>query len=145
MVGSGSGVIGSGSGLVGSGSGAIGGLAGVFDVSDVSSVCVAHGIGHGLDSTVGKRHVVFAVGGVTVTALVGAKVGATVVIGDGIGVVVDGGHIGVGGLGVVGRGVWGGGIGGRGAVGGGNGDGDKGGDDESLQIKGFSEFWRVGN
>ena len=85
-----------GNGMRGSlvGSRSIMGGARVLDISDITGVLIGHGVGHSLDATVGKGNMVLALGGVTVTCLLLAKVGAGVVVLDGVGVLV-GGRLGV--------------------------------------------------
>ncbi len=108
------------------GGGAVGGGARVGHIGDVARVGVVHTVGHSLDAAVGESDVVLALGGIAITSLVLGKVGAGVVVVDGVGILVDGGGI---------RGVAGA-VGGRGAGGGGKGGSeDRGEDDEALKEK----------
>ena len=109
-----------GSGLVGSGSGVLGGVVGLVvglalvpHVSNVAGVGIVNAVGDNLSAAIRKSNTVLARGSVVVTVLVGGKVGARVVVGNGILVVVHRGSI-VGGL-VVGSRV-GGGLVGRGRM-----------------------------
>ena len=107
-------MVGGGSvGLGGMGSGAVVGLARVGDVGDVAGVIVSDGVLHGLETAVGESDMVLTIGGVAIAGLIGAKVGAVVVVMDSIGVLVVGGLLLVGGA-MRGRGV----VWGRGMVGG---------------------------
>ena len=77
----------------------------VFDISD-ETVVVISGVGHNLDTTVGKVDSVRSLGVVSITRLFGGEVGVAVVVSDGISVLVLGRDIGVGGFVVCGgRGV----------------------------------------
>jgi len=117
-----------GGSLVGSGGGVVVGLSLVLDISDIARVGIGNVVGDNLGAAIGKSNAVLAVGGIVVTGLVGGKVGARVVVVDGIAVLVDSGAI-IRGL-VVGSGLVGGG---RGMVGGGvNGSLVGGGMDGSL-------------
>lgn len=100
----------------------------VFDISDVTVVVVG-GVGHGLDTTIGKSHLVRSGDSLAVSGFLSVEVGSRVVIGNSV---LE--SIGLGGLVFVGGGVVGRGIGGGGVVGGGgsgwesNGDGHEGGE-----------------
>ena len=78
-----------GSSLVGDRSRTVGGLALIPDISNIARVSISHIIGDNLGAAIGKSNMVLAVGGVVVTGLVGAKVGARVVIVHSIGILVD--------------------------------------------------------
>ena len=111
----------SGSGLVGSrlvGLGLVlrvGGLALVLDIGNVAVVVVS-GVGHGLDTAIGKVDLVGARDGLAVSGLLGVELGAGVVIRDSVLVSVGLGGLVILGLRVVGSrgGVVGGGVGSKG-------------------------------
>mgnify|MGYP006877618817 CR=1 FL=1 len=111
----------------------------VLDIGDVSGVVIGDGVGHDLSATVRKSDAVFAVGGVSVTGLVGSEVHAGVSVLDGVFVGVGGGNVGVGGLVIGGgRGVGRGRVVGSRGVGGAvvsHGDGGESENDESLKYK----------
>ncbi len=114
------------------------GLTLVPHISDVARVAILNVVGHNLGTTVGKGNTVLAVGGIAVTGLVLVEVGASVVVGNGVGVLILGGDISVGGLLVGGPAIGGGGggIGSRGGVvgsRGGGGDSHEGGSNEELK------------
>ena len=91
------------------------GLSRVLDISDIARMFISHRVGYSLEATIGKSDMIFTLSGVTVTRLVGAKVGPGILVTDSIGVlVVDWGVI-VMRLGGVVGGAMGGGMG-RGAV-----------------------------
>ena len=115
-----------GGGLVGGG-GVGPGLAGVGHIGDIAGVGVGHIILDSLDAAVREGHVVMAVGGISVAGLFGPKVGASIVISNFIGILVDGGLLLVGG----GGGPVGGRVGGRGR---GDGQGEDGEGDEGLHV-----------
>ena len=69
----------------------------VFDISNIARVSVSNVVGDHLGAAVGKGNAVLAVGGVAVTSLVLAKVGARVLISNTVLVSVDGWGI-IGGL-----------------------------------------------
>ncbi len=105
-----------GDGLVGWGrGGVVAGLTLIPHVSNVAGVGIGGVVGHDLDTAVGKGYTVLAVGGIVVTSLVLAEVDTSVVILDGVLVLVLGWHIGVGGL-LVGGGAVSRGRGGVGVV-----------------------------
>ena len=79
--------VGSGSGMVGSG------VALITDVSDITGVGVGHMIRHDLSAAIGKEDAVLAFGGVPIAGLIGGKVGARIVIGNGIAILIDGGSL----------------------------------------------------
>ena len=121
--GGGSGVVSRGRGGLVTGSGSLGVHSGALigNISDVSIIAVG-GVGHLLDSAVGKGNSVgtLDIAG-TIRGLLGVEVGLGVVISDGVGVAVGGDLIGVS-LSLVGGGggvVSGGGVDNRGSVGGG--------------------------
>ena len=105
----------------------------VFDISDVTVVVVS-GVGHGLDTTVGKGNLVGARNGLTVSGFLGVEVGTRVVIMDTVLESIRlGGFflVGVGSRGVVrsgSRGVVGGGGGGKS-----HGSGQKSGEDGKTE------------
>ena len=86
------------SGLVGRGSlvrgfGLILGVLGltlVPDISDVARVSILNSVGDDLGAAIGKSNTVFTIGGITITSLVLAKVGSSVVILNSIGILVLG-------------------------------------------------------
>jgi len=86
------------------------GLAVVRNLSNVTGVGISGVVGHSLDTTVGKVDGVRSLGGVTVTGLLLVEVGAGVVIGNGVLVLVDSGGILISGL-LVGSGSVRGGVG----------------------------------
>ena len=140
VVGSGSGVIGSRGSLVGSGRlvGSVLGFTRVLDIGDVSTISVIHTVSHGLDSAVGKSHVVFTVGGITITSFVGTEIGSGVIISNGVSVIVSGGYISVCWGSWV---VWGWGIrGSRGGKGGGH-EGRDGNEDLLIEIYELLSFF----
>ena len=99
----------------------------VFDISDITVVVVS-GVGHGLDTAVGKSNLVRAGHGLAVSGLLGVEVGTGIFIGN---TVLE--SIGLRGLVVVGGGWL---VGGGGSVGGGSsGDGGHSGDDDSKDGK----------
>jgi hypothetical protein len=77
------------------------GLARVGHISNIARVRISNVVSHGLETTVGKLDMVGAAGGISVTVLALAKVGAGVVVVDAILVVVVSGLLLVGRLGVV--------------------------------------------
>ena len=85
-----------GNGMRGSlvGSGSVVGGARVLDIGNITRVLIGHGVGHSLDAAVRKGNMVLSLGGVAIAGLLLAKVGARVVILDGVGVLV-GGRLGV--------------------------------------------------
>ena len=101
----------SGGSLVWGGCRGVGSLSGVSNIGDVTGGGVSNGVGHGLDSAVGKVDRVAAAGGVTVSVLTGLELGAGVVISNGVVVGVDGGADGLSRVSAVG---WGRGSGGSG-------------------------------
>lgn len=89
------------------GLGSISGFTTVLDIGHIARVVISNMVGDGLDATIGQSNVVFAVGGVAVTSLVGTEVDAGVIVLDGVSVLVVGGSFFVrGGGGMVGGG-WG--------------------------------------
>ena len=124
-------LVGSGGSLVGGGGRGVGSLTGVGNIGDVTGGGVSNGVGHGLDSAVGKVDGVAAAGGVAVSVLTGLELGAGVVVSNGVVVGVDGGADGLSGVGAVG---WG--------RGGGGGSGDEGGSKSKSEH--FVLIWGVG-
>ena len=67
------------------------GFSRVLHISDVSTVSVIHTVSHSLDTTIGQSNVVFTGSSVSIAVLSLTELGSTVVIGDSVVVVVDGG------------------------------------------------------
>ena len=84
------------------------GFASVLYISDVSRVVISDMISYGLGTTIGQQNVVLAVGSVTIAGFVSTKMETSVIILDGIAIVVVSGSIFVSGFmvrrsGMVGR------------------------------------------
>ena len=65
------------------------GLSLIPDISNIARVSIGNIVGNNLGPAIGKVDTVFAVGGISVTVLVGGKVGSRVVISDSIAKVID--------------------------------------------------------
>jgi hypothetical protein len=94
-------LVGRGRGMVSWGS-IVMGFSAVWYISDVSRVVVGNVVSHGLEPTVGKLNMVFAIGGIAVTALAGSEVDGGVVVEDLVAIGVVCGLLFVGGSGMVG-------------------------------------------
>ena len=103
----GSRLVGGGSRLVGGRSRLVGsrslGVALILDISNVTRVVISHVVGHNLPAAVREKHIVSSIGGVAITGLVGPKVHTSIVVLDGILVLIVGGLLLVGGGGGIGR------------------------------------------
>ena len=67
------------------------GFSRVLHISDVSTISVIHTVSDSLDATIGQSNVVFTGSSVSIAVLRLTELGSTVVIGDSVVVVVDGG------------------------------------------------------
>merc|ERR1712004_101062 len=88
---SGSGFV-SGSGMV-SGSGIIMSFTRVLHISHITRIIISHMVSHSLGTTIREQNVVLTIGSITITAFICSKMKSSIVILDGITVVVMSGSI----------------------------------------------------
>ena len=60
----------------------------VFDVGNISTISISYVVGDNLGTAIGKGDTVFTVGGISVTGFVGLEVGVSIIVMDGISVLV---------------------------------------------------------